>query len=68
MSQPHALNCPSCTASLDYDGRSETIRCEYCGTTIIVPESLKAEKARPGIVADVYQVNFETGTAVVDWP
>ncbi|MFO7680659.1 MAG: PQQ-binding-like beta-propeller repeat protein [Chloroflexota bacterium] len=41
MSQLDALKCPSCTASLEYDGRSETIRCEFCHSTIIVPESLK---------------------------
>ncbi len=41
MSQLDALKCPSCTASLVYDGRSETIRCEFCHSTIIVPESLK---------------------------
>lgn len=52
MSQPHALNCPSCTAILQYDGRAETIRCEYCGSTIIVPESLKQSSSTPGIMGD----------------
>jgi outer membrane protein assembly factor BamB len=42
MTQVQALKCPSCNASLDYDGRSETIRCEFCGTTIIVPENMRA--------------------------
>lgn len=52
MSQPQALKCPSCTASLNYDGRSETIRCEFCGTTMIVPESMKSASVNPGIVGD----------------
>ncbi|MCP4357352.1 MAG: hypothetical protein GY796_04955, partial [Chloroflexi bacterium] len=52
MSEPHALKCPSCTASLPYDGRSETIRCDYCDTTIIVPESMQAGASRPGVVGD----------------
>ncbi len=42
MTQVQALKCPSCNASLEYDGRSETIRCEFCGTTIIVPENMRA--------------------------
>jgi LSD1 subclass zinc finger protein len=52
MPQLDTLTCPSCTASLDYDGRSETIRCSFCGTTIIVPESLKDPSATPGIMGD----------------
>lgn len=43
-----ALKCPSCNASLDYDGRSETIRCEFCGTTIIVPENMRAGAYQAG--------------------
>ena len=52
MSQLEPLKCPSCTASLDYDGRSETMRCTYCGTTIIVPESLKTPSATLGTLGD----------------
>ncbi len=48
MPQPHALKCPSCTASLNYDGRSETILCEFCGNTIIVPESMRAGSSQAG--------------------
>jgi outer membrane protein assembly factor BamB len=33
---------------LEYDGSSETIRCEYCGSTIIVPESLKTGHSQAG--------------------
>jgi hypothetical protein len=33
------FNCTSCGASLEYDASPEhTMRCEYCGTTIPVPE------------------------------
>ncbi|MCL4266811.1 MAG: ribosomal protein L7/L12 [Anaerolineae bacterium] len=48
MTQMQALKCPSCNASLDYDGRSETIRCEFCGTTIIVPENMRAGAYQAG--------------------
>ena len=52
MSDLTSFNCPSCTASLSYDGRSETIRCEYCQSTIIVPDSLKSSSARQGVMGD----------------
>ena len=29
-----ALKCPSCGASLEYDGKSQFVRCDYCGTEI----------------------------------
>lgn len=40
MSQ--AFLCPNCHASLEYEGgTSPTIRCQYCNTTVIVPEQLR---------------------------
>lgn len=47
MSQPQDFKCPSCNAALNFDGRSETIRCEFCGNTIIVPETMRSGSA-PG--------------------
>ena len=52
MSDLTSLNCPSCGASLEYDGRSETIRCSYCDSTIIVPDSLKSSNVRQGVMGD----------------
>lgn len=52
MSDLTSFNCPSCSASLNYDGRSETIRCDYCDSTIIVPDSLKSSSARQGVLGD----------------
>ncbi len=52
MSDLTSFNCPSCSASLNYDGRSETIRCDYCDSTIIVPDSLKSSSARHGVMGD----------------
>lgn len=39
----HTLQCPNCHASLDYENEnhSATMRCAYCNSTIIVPESLR---------------------------
>lgn len=37
-----SLTCPNCQAALSYDAaeRPPTLRCDYCGSTIIVPSSL----------------------------
>lgn len=36
------FQCPSCGASLDYeDTRALTMRCPYCNSSVIVPESLR---------------------------
>jgi len=38
-----SLECPNCSASLAYDSRSQkdTVKCEFCGSTVIVPETLR---------------------------
>jgi ribosomal protein L7/L12 len=43
------FNCPSCGAPLDYNGTGETMRCPYCNTSVIVPETLRpAASSAPG--------------------
>ncbi|MFZ0548346.1 MAG: NHL repeat-containing protein [Candidatus Promineifilaceae bacterium] len=40
------FNCPSCGASLDYDGGDHaTVRCSYCGNTVVVPETMRSRSA-----------------------
>lgn len=37
------FQCPSCSGRLQYDGGDHpTVRCDYCGSTVIVPESLRS--------------------------
>ena len=43
---PQSFSCPNCSAALDYDGIRSVVRCAYCGSSIVVPESL-----RPSIAA-----------------
>lgn len=39
------FQCPSCSGRLQYDGGEHpTVRCDYCGSTVIVPESLRSHK------------------------
>lgn len=42
---PQTFNCPNCNAPLTYDGKSATITCEYCRTSVIVPPELRGEPA-----------------------
>lgn len=36
------FQCPSCGGGIDYDGRdAATMRCPYCNTSIVIPESLR---------------------------
>lgn len=38
------FRCPTCTADLDYDGGNHlTVKCDYCSSTVIVPESLRPQ-------------------------
>jgi len=44
MSEPSplfSLTCPSCSAPLEYDGHSPTIRCHFCGTIVAVPKHVR---------------------------
>lgn len=38
---PQTLKCPSCAAPLQYDGRSPSIKCEYCNNITLIPEAYR---------------------------
>jgi len=39
---PLTFECPSCGASLQNPGGAASMKCGYCGTTVVVPETLRA--------------------------
>ena len=43
-----SFECPKCGASLSYDSgnQNDTVKCEYCGSTVIVPNTLKRSHQR----------------------
>lgn len=42
------FQCPSCGGGIDYDGRdAATMRCPYCNTSIVIPESLRPKTKTP---------------------
>jgi LSD1 subclass zinc finger protein len=53
------FKCTSCAAPLEYDGGALTIRCQWCGSSIIVPEELRARPAASwgsGLVDGIYKL------------
>ncbi|NIP22840.1 MAG: hypothetical protein GWO38_03215, partial [Phycisphaerae bacterium] len=38
---PKTLKCPSCAAPLQYDGRSPTVKCDYCNNITLLPEEYR---------------------------
>jgi hypothetical protein len=38
---PQPFKCPSCGGPLEYDGGEITIRCEFCSSSVIVPDELR---------------------------
>jgi LSD1 subclass zinc finger protein len=38
---PLTFECPSCGASLQNPGGAASMKCGYCGTTVVVPEALR---------------------------
>ncbi|MCA9947872.1 MAG: hypothetical protein KC449_30530, partial [Anaerolineales bacterium] len=45
-----SFDCPNCQASLDYDAQTTavTVRCPYCSSTVIVPDSLRNQSRQSG--------------------
>ncbi len=43
------FECPNCHAPLAYDAAraAAAVRCEYCGSTVIVPDSLRESRRQP---------------------
>jgi ribosomal protein L7/L12 len=53
MPQIQVFECPHCGATASYDGGPETsITCQFCGSTIIIPEEMRA-RAMPGTASAV---------------
>jgi LSD1 subclass zinc finger protein len=53
------FKCTSCGGPLEYDGNASTVRCPFCGNSIIVPEELRARPAASwgaGLVDGIYKL------------
>ncbi|QLQ06165.1 MAG: hypothetical protein HZY76_08970 [Anaerolineae bacterium] len=47
MAGERIFECPACGAKLSTDGTQIQIKCEYCGNTVVVPDSLRVKPAAP---------------------
>lgn len=57
MSKP--FKCTSCGGPLEYDGSGSTVRCPFCGNSIIVPEELRSAPAASwgsGLVDGIFKL------------
>jgi DNA-binding beta-propeller fold protein YncE/DNA-directed RNA polymerase subunit RPC12/RpoP len=61
------FQCPNCQASLAYetDERAVTVRCDYCNSTVIVPETLRTTGQPAELPAQAYQSQTEQLAQVV---
>jgi hypothetical protein len=63
------FNCPTCGAPLETDGKETTIHCEYCGETVIVPQSLRTDNApAPGAIHFPTQPDNASAPGAVQFP
>lgn len=54
------FSCPSCGVTLQPDGSKASIVCDYCGTTVIVPEELREAERQPAISISINGVSVDT--------
>ena len=47
MASNQTFQCPSCGAALVAQGEARQVKCPYCGTQVIVPDSLRTPQAAP---------------------
>src|SRR3990172_6181441 len=47
MAKPQVFACPSCGASLHVEGDASTLKCQFCGNTVVVPEDLRRKAPAP---------------------
>jgi len=47
MAEPQVFACPSCGASLHVEGDASTLKCQFCGNTVVVPEDLRRKAPAP---------------------
>ncbi len=59
--KPVTLNCPSCGAPLEFDGRSSIVRCRFCKNNTLVPGLPAANEATPRASLDEVRLLAQNG-------
>jgi len=70
MSDIKSFQCPNCGSSVYTDGTQKEAKCEYCGSTVIVPEELREQPA-PAFTSTPFtstpmEINFQGYTPTVN--
>ncbi len=61
---PTTLNCPSCGAPLDFDGKSSVVRCRFCKNIALIPGLPSAQEATPRASLDEVRRLAQSGNLV----
>ncbi|MBI4733203.1 MAG: PQQ-binding-like beta-propeller repeat protein [Chloroflexi bacterium] len=59
---PKTLTCPSCGATLDFDGRSTIVQCKFCKTNVLMP-GVQTQAAAPADLAEIRRL-AESGNLI----
>lgn len=68
MSEIVSFQCPNCGSSVRTDGTQKEVKCDYCGSTVIVPAELRSAPAptySSSFSTPPMQMNFEAYKPVV---
>ena len=57
-----SLECPNCNAPLEYDGHSSTIKCQFCHTSVAVPEQLRDNSTNRLTGRDGFTISIQQNT------
>ncbi|HEX2698538.1 MAG TPA: hypothetical protein VHM28_12580, partial [Anaerolineales bacterium] len=55
MAELKTFQCPNCGSPVHVNGSEKQVKCEYCGTTVVVPEELREPEAP---AATPIEINF----------
>ncbi len=61
---PTTLDCPSCGAPLDFDGKSSVVRCRFCKNVALIPGLPSAQEATPRASLDEVRRLAQNGNLV----
>lgn len=65
MSETATFQCPNCGSPVKPNGAQKQVKCEYCGSTVIVPEELRDQPA-PVSSSTPIEINFGTFTPAIN--
>jgi LSD1 subclass zinc finger protein len=61
-----SLECPNCNAPLEYDGHSSTIKCQFCHTSVAVPENLRDSSANRSSGREGFTISIQQNMVSTD--